>query len=202
MSKIKLSMVIPTYTLGADMEEMALFCAESYMDQVDELIIIEDSGIESEALKKLADIYIVNDDNLGFTKNVNKGWAMAKGDFVAIASSDTYLISGKLDDLCVPGKVTSPLIVNQGIPRLAGPFWVTPKEVCEERGMLMEEMHTYCSDSEYDHRTKDIFQKVPSVRIHHRMAQTVRPAGIEGGSQQANDRQIYQQLIKEGKAAC
>jgi hypothetical protein len=90
--------------------------------------------------------------------------------------------------------------VNQYIDRLAGPFWVVPKEVTQERGYLMEEMHTYSSDSEYDNRVADIFQKVTSVEIYHEMAQTVSAAGVEGGEQQEKDRDIYSQLIQEGKA--
>jgi hypothetical protein len=67
--------------------------------------------------------------------------------------------------------------------------------------MLMEEMKTYSSDSEYDHRVRDIFQKVESVEIFHEQAQTVKAAGIEGGVEQERDRKILQKLIEEGKAA-
>ncbi len=87
------------------------------------------------------------------------------------------------------------------IERLAGPFWVVPKEVAAERGYLLEELKTYSSDSEYDHRVKDIFVKVPSVEIYHEQAQTVKALGIEGGAEQERDRKIYEELIKEGKAA-
>lgn len=197
----RITMCIPTYTLNKNMEDMALTCADFYRDQVDELIISEDGGIFSEELRDMADVYIYNKENKGFSVNVNRAWKLSTGDYTMIVSSDTHLMSGRLEDLCIPQKVTSPEIVNQSIERLAGPFFVVPKEVQEERGMLLEEMVIYCSDSEMDHRVKDIFQKVPSVKIFHRMAQTVTPAGVEGGEQQRKDREIYERLIKEGKAA-
>ena len=198
----KLTGVLPTYTLNDEMEQMAIVCADFYRDQLDELVITEDGGNFSQELCDIADIYIYNQKNKGFTRNVNVGWSVSSGDYTAIISSDTHLMKGNLKDLCINGKVTSPHIVNQSIERLAGPFFVVPKEIKEERGMLMEEMKIYCSDSEFDHRVKDIFQKVPSVEIFHEMMQTVRPAGVEGGEQQRKDREIYNKLKAEGKAAC
>lgn len=196
----KLSVVIPCYTINHDLEELAVTAACSYREQADEIIVVEDGGMFSRELFDLADIYIRYKENKGFTVNVNRGWKIASGDYVAIASSDTFLVGGRLEDLCVPSKVTSPTIENQYIPRLAGPFFVVPKEVTKERGYLMEEMRTYSSDSEYDNRTADIFQKVDSVVIHHMMAQTVKVAGVEGGEEQNKDREIYANLIREGKA--
>jgi glycosyltransferase involved in cell wall biosynthesis len=200
MKQPKLSMVIPTYTLTKELERLAIIAADSYRDHVDELIIIEDGGVYSPELVHLADTYIFNKQNSGFTKNVNNGWKFAHGEYVAIVNSDTYLVSGNLYDLCLPGKVTSPEIINQGIPFLAGPFWVVPATVALEQGYLLEQMKTYSSDSEYDHRVRDIFQKVPSVRIYHEMAQTVKAAGIEGGEEQHRDRLIYQDLKEKGLA--
>jgi hypothetical protein len=196
----KISMVIPTYTLNSELEEIAYNATVFYRDQVDELIITEDGGMFSQKLMDMADIYTRYKTNGGFTKNVNRGWKQATGDYVMIVNSDTWLSKGKLVDLCIPGKVTSPVIRNQTIPFLAGPFWCAPKEVTKERGYLMEEMHTYSSDSEYDHRIRDIFQKVPEVEIMHYMAKTVTAAGVEGGVQQQKDREIYSQLVSDGKA--
>lgn len=195
-----ISMVIPCYTQNKKLEELALWCAASYRDQVDELIIIEDGQMFSHKLANIADVYIYKAHNSGFTKNVNDGWRFARGEYVMISNSDTQLASGNLKDLCVPNMVTSPLIKNQEIERLAGPFWVVPRTVADERGYLLEELKTYSSDSEYDERVKDIFQKVPSVQIYHEMAQSVTAAGIEGGEEQERDRQIYAQLQREGKA--
>lgn len=201
MAKVSISMVIMTYTLTNELEEIAYNSALSYRDQVDELIITEDGGKFSNKLRDISDIYIYGKNNVGFTANVNRGWRVSSGDYTMIVNSDTYLSEGKLKDLCIPGTVTSPVIENQYIDRLAGPFFVVPREVTDQRGYLMEEMKTYSSDSEYDHRVKDIFKTIESVKVYHEMARTVSAAGVEGGKQQEKDRKVYQKLIEEGKAA-
>lgn len=197
----QLTVVIPTYTLSKHLEDLAMRAVKSYYDQCDELIITEDAGFYSYNLCQMADTYIYNKINGGFTKNVNRGLKAASGEYIAIVNSDTQLRRGNIRDLCIPNKVTSPIIANQFIERLAGPFFVIPRTVLEERGLLLEELRTYSSDSEYDHRVKDIFQKVDSVEIYHEQAQTVTEAGVEGGEEQERDRKIYEQLIKEGRAA-
>lgn len=196
----EISMVIPTYTINEDLELMTEINASTYRNQVDELIIVEDGGKYSKDLEKIADVYAYNHDNVGFTANVNRGWKLSTGDFTMIASSDTQLYEGLLADLCIKGKVTSPRTTDQNIPYLWGAFFVVPKEIKEERGMLKEEMRTYSSDSEYDNRVRDIFLKVNSVRVHHEQSQTVKPAGVEGGKEQEKDMLAYKKLIDEGKA--
>lgn len=197
---MKISIVIPTFTLNKDLAELAIRCALSYKEQCDEIIIEEDGGLLNLDLMQVADRYHYNKENVGFTKTVNRGWKSAEGDYVMIINSDTYLMKGNLKDLCIPGKVTSPLIANQYIDRLAGCFFVVPKEVTKERGYLLEELKTYSSDSEYDNRVADIFQKVETVKIFHHQSQTIKAAGIEEGAEQQRDREIYARLIKEGKA--
>jgi len=196
---VKISVVIPTYTLNKELENFAIRAILSYKEQADEIVVTEDSGMFSHDIFQLADIYIYGKENVGFTANVNRGWRNANGEYTMIVNSDTYLMKGNLSDLCIPNMVTSPEIKNQYIDRLAGPFFVIPRTVKEERGMLIEAMKTYSSDSEYDERVKDIFQKVPSVQIYHEQAQTVKAAGVEGGEEQQRDREIYAELIKRGK---
>lgn len=193
---MKLSLVIPTYTMTESLEKTTLQAILSYRDQVDEIIISEDGGMLSQQLIEVADIYYYSKYNVGFTKNVNKGWKLASGDFVAIVNSDTHLVEGNIKDLCISGKVTSPLIINQHIDGLAGPFWVTPKEITEERGYLIEAMKTYYSDEEYKRRVADVFEKVPSVKIWHDISQTVTSAGIEG--KMDADKKTYEQMRSDG----
>jgi len=197
---MKISLVIPCYTINKDLEKLAIRAALSYREQVDELIVTEDAGFYSPELMKLSDIYIWNKKNIGFTANVNLGWKMAHGQYVCITNSDTVLMSGFLVDMCKRGHITSPNIINQYIDFLAGPFWCAPKEVTLKYGYLMEEMKTYSSDSEYDNRVRGIFEKVETVKIYHEQAKTVKAAGIEGGKEQQRDREIYQRLKEEGKA--
>lgn len=186
--------MIPTYTMDAKLEQMAYDCARSYKQYVDQIIICEDGGKFSPKLQTIADTYIYNWDNVGFTKNVNRGWRYSQADFTGIVSSDTYLYDGNPQDLCLEGLVTSPEVVNQHIPYLAGPLWVCPREIYEKRGGLIETMHTYNSDSEYDHRVRDVFKKVPSVLIYHHMSQTVTPAGVNTPEQASKDQAEYEKL--------
>lgn len=190
-----LDIVIPTYTLNEFLENVALRAIKSYQGQ-GKIIVVEDGGMFSKRIADQCDAYLWNKVNKGFTANVNRGWRYSTADFTAIVNSDTELVSGELKDLCVNGKVTSPEIINQNIEFLAGPFWVTPKEVKEERGILREEMRTYASDSEYDARVRDIFQKVGSVKIGHQQMQTVTLAGVQGGEELDRDRYAYEHLSK------
>lgn len=187
-------MVVPTYTLNPSLEKMAEECLLSYRKYVDELIVVEDGGMVSEKLAKIADHYFYHKENYGFTKNVNFGWKKATGDFVMIVNSDTLLSEGEIESLCIPGKVTSPIIENQNIPNLAGPFWCASREAIDKYGYLWESMKTYYSDSEYDNRVRADFVKVPSVKIYHHQAQTVTAAGVEGKVDA--DRAVYQSIMK------
>lgn len=190
---MKISVVLPTVILTKELEDLTIQAIKSYRE-ADEIIVSEDGGMFSPKIMALADIYIYNTYNSGFTKNVNRGWKNASGDFIMIANNDTHLIEGSLKDLCIPGKITSPLIVNQSIDGMAGPFWVIPKEVTAERSYLVEELKTYYSDTDYADRTKDIFQKVTNVKIYHEQSRTIKTQGINESKELSRDRQIYELL--------
>lgn len=189
-----LSIVIPTYTINEALKNMTLRCFNSLNDY-DELLICENGGLLPHVdIYEKADFYIRSKTNRGFTKNVNMGFQNAHSDFIAVVSNDTYVISGKLKDLCIPGKVTSPHIENQHIDGMAGSFFVVPRDILNQRGLLDESMHTYYSDEDYKQRTADIFLKVPSVVIHHDQAQTVTAAGENNPDQSERDRIAYENL--------
>lgn len=172
------TLVIPTYTADDTLERMAYDCIRTYKQQGAKIVICEDGQKQSKWLMDLADSYIYNKDNAGFTKNVNRGWkyALANGaEYVGIVNSDTYWMSGKLDDLCVPDKITSPVIDNQDFPikQLRGSFFVVPKTVSDKYGFLNESMKTYCSDQEYSDRTK-VFEEIETVKIYHLMSRSCK----------------------------
>lgn len=185
-----LSLVMPTYTLNKDLEEMAEWGLESYRPYVDQLIVIEDGGNYSVKLRKLADIYVYCQKNEGFTRTVNRGWRLAEGEYVAIANSDTDLLEGNLRDLCVEGRVTSPVTENVGVPKLAGHFFVTPAKITEKYGYLDENMRMYVSDSEYEGRIEHLILQVPTVKIWHENQATTRVAGV-GEKERDEDRASY-----------
>jgi glycosyltransferase involved in cell wall biosynthesis len=189
------SLVIPSYCIDKDSEDMTLKCIESYKDYFDEIIVTEDAGMFSEKIKNACTSYIYNNVRGNFTKNVNRGWKMASGDYVAIVSTDTYLVEGNPRDLCIQGFVTSPEVINQEV-ELAGCFFVVPDMARKAKGMLKEEMTVYYSDTEYAERIKDIFKKVNSVKIYHHGAVTVKKAGCEGHDQMVKDKEAYDTLLK------
>lgn len=198
---MKLSMVIPTYTINKTLEGMAIDACTSYKDQVDELIICEDGGMYSIYLSQIADSYILNNNNVGFTANVNRGWRYASGDYVAIVNSDTMLKSGKLEDLCQPGRVMCPFIVSHPIekPYSLGAFWVAPRDVTLRIGYLNESMKTYVSDAEYETRVEDILIKTDKVKIYHSSEETTRAAGIDRRREEERDHFAWERIKMKEK---
>jgi len=172
---------------------MAYNSAKGYKEFADEVIIVEDGGRKSENLLDLANTYIYHEDNRGFTKNLNLGWSFAKGDYVFLVNSDTYIESGNYRDLLIPGKVTSPILPRmadmEGL--LCGAFFVVPKEVTKKRGMLDERYKTYYSDDDYGARVADIFQTVTSVKLGHVYGGTITHLGEAWRDKEAErDRRI------------
>jgi glycosyltransferase involved in cell wall biosynthesis len=189
---MKLSLIVPTYTINKELEMLASMCLSSFFDQVDEIIVSEDGGFYSPEIERLCNVYIYSHDNVGFTKNVNRAWKLATGDYFAIVNSDVTYLSGNIKDLCVPGKVTSPETRGQPTPKMAGHFFVVPKEIKEKYGTLDESMKMFCSDADYEKRIGEIFQKVSSVEILHGLNKTINAAGITNGTQLTEDREILQ----------
>lgn len=201
-----LSVVIPTYTTTKELEDLAASCAGFYSDNPDvrELIICEDGGMFSPTLFQLSDVYLHNKTNSGFTKNVNNGIRIAKGDFIAIVNSDTQIAksktTGTLKDLCVPGKVTSPITVDGSFPGImCGHYFVVPRAVFEARGILDERFHTMCSDADFEDRIKDIFEVVSSVQIYHEMNVTLNATNYlkENSYIIESDKELFSQVRKQ-----
>lgn len=192
----RLSLVVLSYNIAPHIKKLTIDALESYRPQVKELIVIEDGGSYSEEMRELADIYCFNKGNSGFTFAVNQGLKLATKDFIAIVNSDTRLEHGQLDNLCVKGITTSPVITSQPtIKGFAGSFFVIPRKVLEKTGDFDEEMVVYCSDEDYKRRLKEIGIKsktVESVRVYHHVAQTVGEArcGIEA------DKKVYEKKYK------
>jgi GT2 family glycosyltransferase len=107
----RLSLIVPTYSINDSLTKMAVDCVKSYKNQVDEVVISEDSGIYREELYELADIYVLH-PNVGYSKNTNMAWKVATGDFALVVNSDTTLQEGSLGDLCIANTVASPLMIE------------------------------------------------------------------------------------------
>jgi len=196
---MSVSIVIPCYTLNDQLELMAFNCARGYKEFADEVIIVEDGGNKSSSLLDVADTYVYHSDNRGFTKNLNLGWSLARGDYTFLVNSDTYIEAGDPKDLCIPGKVTSPFYprMPNAINFLIGSFFVVPREVQRERGMLDERYRTYYSDDDYGGRVQDIFQSVPSVEFGHVYGGTIvhLPEDFRA-KERARDMKIYEKATR------
>ncbi|MDD5192077.1 MAG: glycosyltransferase family 2 protein [Candidatus Nanoarchaeia archaeon] len=89
MKKPLVSLILPTYNSSKFIEE----CLESIKKQTFkdyELIIIDDCSTDNtlEILDRLGYKYRANKENLGYTKNSNKGIKISKGEFICILDHD------------------------------------------------------------------------------------------------------------------
>lgn len=85
----KVSIILPLYNSEKFIEE----CVKSLLNQTFkdyELIILDDRSTDRtrEILKKMDIIFIKNESNLGFSRNINKGINKAKGEYIMIADHD------------------------------------------------------------------------------------------------------------------
>jgi len=197
-NKVTTALVIPTYSVSRRLINMAYECARSHREQVDQIIISEDGGHYSHKLKNIADVYVYSHQNIGFTKNVNRGWGLSESDFTIIANSDTFLVSGNLCDLTESENVVCPEIINPDFKTLfSGSYFVVPKTIREKYGMLDERLKNYCSDDDYCARIKKLFRHEPRVVIFHHKGTTVKDAKWNVPVEYRRDSEIYKQIIEK-----
>ena len=111
-------------------------------------------------------IVVVN-QGTGFSVNVNIGLRLATGDYIAVVTNDSRVVEGDVYDLCVPGTVTSPLVLEKpGVERggFHGAFWVAPRNVFENVGLLDERFEgAFFEDDDYLARLKQA--NVPTAQV-------------------------------------
>ena len=111
---MRLSLVVPTYTINQNLLEITLRCLSSFRNYVDELIVCEDANVYIPEIHKLADIYITH-KNMQMAGNSNMGWRAATGDYIGSAGADTILVEGDLRWLCVPDKFSMPQVLRRNV---------------------------------------------------------------------------------------
>lgn len=105
-----ISLIIPTMWVQGVIVE----CLKSMTGQYDELVIVDDP------IENLA-------------KKINKGFEKASGDYFVVCNDDIVLTKGNLRDLCKPGKVLSPTIINGGSGKaFHAHMWGMPVEAYEQ----------------------------------------------------------------------
>ncbi|OGJ15854.1 hypothetical protein A3K73_01670 [Candidatus Pacearchaeota archaeon RBG_13_36_9] len=86
---MKLSLILPLYNSAEYISEcLASIKSQSFKDF--ELILIDDCSRDNtrELLKKKGYPFFKNENNLGFSKTLNKGITLAKGEFIAFLDHD------------------------------------------------------------------------------------------------------------------
>jgi len=151
----RLTTVIPHWPLDEEVDDVLRACLASLPHDCEKIVVVN--------------------EGTGFAVNVNIGLRLATGDYVAVVTNDTRVVEGDVYDLCVPGTVTSPLVLEKpGVERRGfhGAFWVAPREVLDQVGLLDERFDgAFFEDDDYLARLKqaDIpTRQVPSVQVWSR----------------------------------
>lgn len=163
---------------------MEIANASGWKDKCDELIICEDGGEYSEELEKIATVYMYH-PNMGVCHTMNLGWSLALSrgaDFVTMMDSDVSWVEGDLRDMCIPGKITVPVVIEYPNTAFIAPMLCTPKEVTAEHGVYdCKNRRNEGFDAEMDKWARPIVQRVDSVKVSHR-----GPLGVVGGATRFN----------------
>ena len=150
-----ISVVVPFYDNGPYKKGVLRRTVESFKDY-DELIIVWNDGI-------------------GMSKAVNKGFELARGDYIVVASDDAYFTEGSFKDLAIPGVVTSPK-VNDVVQVFSGVLFCVPRDIYKKYGMWDEEYAKgiYFEDEDY-------WNMLKVNNIPHRCIESVCMTHSHGG---------------------
>jgi GT2 family glycosyltransferase len=156
---LSLSVVIPHWPLDEETDDALRRCVASFPAECERIVVVN--------------------DGTGYGRNVNVGLRLASGEYFAVVNNDCRLAEGDVYDLCVPGTVTSPLVIGerQGFGEsiepggFHGSFWVVPRPVLDRVGLLDERYErAYWEDDDFLARLRQAdveTRQVASVRVEH-----------------------------------
>jgi hypothetical protein len=98
---------------------------------------------------KSSELIVLTDNEKSQYQKLNMGMAMATQPFVMCANNDTQYTSGNLEDMCIEGAVTRPLIRGtRGSP--FGHCFCVPKKIWEVLGHFEDRYkHGYYDDDDW-----------------------------------------------------
>jgi glycosyltransferase involved in cell wall biosynthesis len=153
--KPRLSAVIPHWPLDEELDNALRACLGSLPLDCEKVVVVN--------------------QGTGFAVNVNIGLKLATGDYIAVVTNDSRVVEGNVYDLCVPGTVASPLVLEKpGVERggFHGAFWVAPREIFDRVGLLDERYEgAFFEDDDYLARLNQAgvpTRQVASVRVWSR----------------------------------
>ena len=147
--------MIPHWPLDEEVDEALRECLASLPDDCEKIVVVN--------------------AGTGFAANVNLGLRLVTGAYVAVVTNDSRVVEGDVYDLCVPGTVTSPVVLEKpGVEPggFHGAFWVAPREVLELIGPLDERFEgAFYEDDDYLERLRRAeipTRQIDSVRVWSR----------------------------------
>ena len=148
-------MVIPHWPLDDEVDASLEACIASLPSDSEKLVIVN--------------------EGTGFGRNVNIGLRLAGGQYIAVVTNDSRIVEGDMYELCLPGVVTSPIVLEKpGVEPggFHGAFWVAPREVIERVGPFDERfVGAFFEDNDYLERIRQAqipTRQIPSVRVWSR----------------------------------
>jgi hypothetical protein len=153
--RARLSVVVPHWPIDEELDRALALCLASLPGDCEKLVVVN--------------------EGTGFARNVNIGLRLATGDYVAVVTNDSHVVEGNVYDLCLPGTVASPLVLEKpGIEPggFHGAFWVAPREVLDKVGLLDERFESaFYEDDDFRERLRRAgipTTQVSSVRVRSR----------------------------------
>ena len=153
--KPRLSLVVPHWPIDEEVNRALAACLASLPGDCEKLVVVN--------------------EGTGFARNVNIGLGLATGEYIAVVTNDSRVVEGDVYDLCLPGTVVSPLVLEKpGIEPggFHGAFWVAPRGVLDSVGLLDERFEgAFYEDDDYLERLRRAgvpTGQIPTVRVWSR----------------------------------
>lgn len=146
----------------------------------------------TKSLKGHDEIVVVSNWKEGYAVPINKGLAVAQGDYMIVMNDDLVQLEGDLSDLCNPDAVTSPLVDGK-----AQPFWgccfCLPRWVYEKTGGLWEGYRvSYFDDDDFINILK--MNNVPMKSVA-----SVNFENVDGGGRTLHAFPDHQEFFEENR---